>query len=61
MTEGEIEEDVNVDIKILPYILKNILDNNRKWKADGSTDCRHCKVQVLYYSIEDPREVDRDR
>ena len=47
MKEGETEEDVNVDIEIPPHILRNILDNSRKRKADNSSDCRHCKVHVL--------------
>jgi hypothetical protein len=61
ITEGETEEDVDIDIEIPPHILKNILDNSRKRKADSSTDCGHCKVQVLSHSIEDPGDVDRDR
>lgn len=61
MTEGETEEDVDVDIEIPPRIVKNILDNSRKRKADSSTDCRNCKVQVPFHSIEDPEDVDGDR
>ncbi|PVH75292.1 hypothetical protein DL98DRAFT_551725 [Cadophora sp. DSE1049] len=37
MEEGETEEDVNINIEIPPYILRNILDNNRKRKADDLT------------------------
>jgi hypothetical protein len=39
--------DVNIDIEIPPYILRNILDNGRKRKADNPSDCRCCKVHVL--------------
>jgi hypothetical protein len=37
MKEGEKEEDVDVDIEIPSNILKNVLDNSRKRKADGGT------------------------
>ena len=47
--EGEREEDVDVDIKIPPYILKDVLDNSRKRKADGSIDFRQCKAYVSAY------------
>ncbi|ELR08372.1 hypothetical protein GMDG_03161 [Pseudogymnoascus destructans 20631-21] len=33
--EGETEEDVNIDIEIPSRILKNVVDNSRKRKADG--------------------------
>jgi hypothetical protein len=56
--EGEIEENVNVDIKIPPYILKHILDNSRKHKVDGTIDCRYCKVHT---PSEDSRDVEGDR
>jgi hypothetical protein len=46
MKEGETEENVNVDIEIPPHILRNILDNSRKRKADNPSDCRY-KVHVL--------------
>ncbi|OCK74576.1 hypothetical protein K432DRAFT_437915 [Lepidopterella palustris CBS 459.81] len=45
--EGEIEGDVNVDIEIPPHILRNILDNSRKRKADNPSNCRCCKVHIL--------------
>ena len=71
MKEGEKEEDVDVNIEIPPNILKNVLDNSRKRKADGSIDCRHCKVHVSAHSRccdtaeitpgEDPRDVEGDR
>ena len=71
MKEGEKEEDVDVNIEIPPNILKNILDNSRKQKADGSIDCRHCKVHTSAHSRccdtaertlgEDPRDVEGDR
>jgi hypothetical protein len=44
MAEGEAEEDVDVSIEILPYILKTVLDNDRKQKAEGSINCRYCRV-----------------
>ena len=46
MEEGEKEEDIDVNIKIPANILKNVLDNSRKRKADSSTDCHHRKVHV---------------
>ncbi len=71
MKEGEKEEDVDINIEILPNILKNILDNSYKQKADSLIDCRHCKVYALVYSRccniaertlkEDPRDVEGDR
>jgi hypothetical protein len=54
--EGEKEEDVNVNIEILPNIPKNVLNNSRKRKADRSVDYYHCKAYV-----EDPRDVEGDR
>ncbi len=71
MKEGEKEEDLNVNVEILPNILKNILDNSRKRIADDSIDCRHCKVYASAYSRccdtvertleEDPRDMKGDR
>jgi hypothetical protein len=60
--EGETKEDVDINIKIPPNILKNILDNSRKRKADSSANCRHCKVYVLEtILVEDPKDVEGDR
>lgn len=50
MEEGETEEDVDVGVEIPPNILKNVLDNSRKRKADGSIDCRHCKAHASAYN-----------
>jgi hypothetical protein len=62
MKEGETEEDVDINIEIPPNILKNILDNSCKRKADGSTDCRHCKVHVSEtIPSEDLGDVEGDR
>ena len=71
MKEGEKDEDVDVNINIPPHILKNVLDNSCKWKADDSINCRYCKVHVLAHSRccdtaetihgEDPRDVEGDR
>jgi hypothetical protein len=70
MKKGETEEDVDINIEVLPNILKNVLDNSRKRKADGSIDCRQCKTYVSAYdrccdtagktADEDHRGVDRD-
>lgn len=38
--EGETEEDIDIRIEIPPYIIKNILNNNRKRKVDDSFDRR---------------------
>jgi hypothetical protein len=62
MKEGETEEDVDINIEIPPNILKNILDNSRKRKADSSTDCCHCKVHVSdTIPGKDPADVEGDR
>jgi len=71
MKEGEIKKDINVNIEIPPNILKNVLDNSRKQKADSSTNYCHCKVHVSSHSkccsaaktipSEDPRDVEGDR
>jgi hypothetical protein len=62
MKEGETEEDVDINIKIPSSILKNILDNSYKQKADGLTNCRHCKTCVLAHSEGcDTRDVEGDR
>lgn len=44
--EGEKVEDVDINIEIPTHILKNVLENSRKRKAESSTDCRHCKIHV---------------
>ncbi|KAH9203554.1 hypothetical protein DL95DRAFT_231477, partial [Leptodontidium sp. 2 PMI_412] len=46
MKEGETEEDVDVNIEIPPHIINNILEHNRKRKADGSIDHRQCKAHA---------------
>ena len=71
MKEGEKEEDVDVNVEIPPNILKSVLDNSRKRKADSSNDYRHCKVHVSAHGRccdtaetihgEDPRDVEGDR
>jgi hypothetical protein len=71
MKDREKEEDVDVNIEIPPNILKNILDNSCKQKADGSIDCRHCKVYASTYSRccniaertlrEDLKDIEGDR
>ncbi|PVH69355.1 hypothetical protein DL98DRAFT_578389 [Cadophora sp. DSE1049] len=50
MKEGETKEDVDVRIEIPPHIIKNILDNNRKRKADDSFDRRQCKAHASSYN-----------
>ena len=67
----EREKDINIDIKIPPNILKDVLDNSRKRKADGSIDCRQCKAYVSAHgrccdtvgrtSGEDHKDVEGDR
>ncbi|KFY68606.1 hypothetical protein V496_00949 [Pseudogymnoascus sp. VKM F-4515 (FW-2607)] len=60
--EGETEEDVNIDIEVPSKILKNVLDNSRKRKADGISNCRHCKTRVSANSEGcDTRDIDGDR
>lgn len=62
MKEGETEEDVNVDIEIPPHILRNIMDNSRKRKADSPTDCRHCKIHVSETTPgQDSMDIEGDR
>jgi hypothetical protein len=46
LEEGETEENVDVSIEIPPHIVQNILENNRKRKADGSIDHRQCKAHA---------------
>ena len=46
MKEGEKEEEVDVNIEIPPKILKDVLDDSRKRKAEDSIDCRNCKAHV---------------
>ncbi|PVH69781.1 hypothetical protein DL98DRAFT_623279 [Cadophora sp. DSE1049] len=38
--EEETEEDVDINIEVPPHIINNILENNRKRKADSSIDYR---------------------
>lgn len=46
MKEGKKEEDININIEILPKILKDILDDTRKRKPEDSVDYHSCKVHV---------------
>lgn len=50
IAEGGAEEDVDVSIEIPPHILKTVLDNSCKRKAEGSIDCRHCRVPASAHS-----------
>ena len=68
MKEGEKEEELDISIEIPPKILKDVLDDSRKRKADSSIDCRHCKAHVSAYGRhpettpgEDPGDVEGDR
>ncbi|KFY26196.1 hypothetical protein V491_01425 [Pseudogymnoascus sp. VKM F-3775] len=62
MKEGETEEDVDINIEIPSRILKNILDNSRKRKADGITNYRHYKTRVSANTEGcDTRDIDGDR
>lgn len=47
MKEGEKEEEVDINIEISPGILKDVLDDSCKRKAEDSIDCRACKTYVL--------------
>ena len=44
MHEEENEEEADVNMQIPPEILKDVLGDSCKRKADGSLDCCHCKV-----------------
>ncbi|KAH6623189.1 hypothetical protein F5144DRAFT_623218 [Chaetomium tenue] len=71
MEEGEKEEDVDVNIEIPPQILKDVLDDSRKRKAEDSIGCRNCKTRVSAHGRhhdaadttlgEDLADVDGDR
>ncbi|KAK3376316.1 hypothetical protein B0T24DRAFT_217899 [Lasiosphaeria ovina] len=45
LKEGEREEDFDVNIEIPSKILKDVLDDNRKRKADDSIDYRNWKAR----------------
>ncbi|KAH8761633.1 hypothetical protein F5883DRAFT_386422, partial [Diaporthe sp. PMI_573] len=47
MKEGEKEEEVEINIEIPPTILKDVLDDSRKRKAEDADDFRSCKAHVL--------------
>ena len=59
--EGETEETVKVDVEIPPHILKHILDNSRKRKAEDSTSCRHCKVHASKTIPDEPGDMQGSR
>ena len=68
MKEGEKEEDVDVDIEMPRSIVNDILDNSHKRKANGSIDCRPCKLHAPAHRRccdatvgEDPGDVKGDR
>ena len=44
--EGETEEDININIKIPLYILRNILDNSCKRKPDNPSNYYCYKVYI---------------
>ena len=46
MKDGETEDDVNVDIEILPEIAKDVLACSRKRKAESPSSGRPCKTHV---------------
>lgn len=46
MKEGEKVEEVNINMEIPPHILKDVLDESRKRKADSSPDGPH-KVHCM--------------
>ncbi|WQF77118.1 hypothetical protein CDEST_02132 [Colletotrichum destructivum] len=46
MREGENEEEVDVGIEIPSTILRDVLDDSRKRKAESSIDCRSCKAHA---------------
>jgi len=47
MKNKETKEDIDINIKILLNILKNILDNSYKRKVDTFTNYCYYKVHVL--------------
>jgi hypothetical protein len=69
--EGEKEEEVEINIEIPPTILKDVLDDSRKRKAEDAGDCRSCKAHVLAYGKycdaaettlgKDPGDIEGDR
>jgi hypothetical protein len=73
MEEGEKEKDVDVNIEIPPQILKDVLDDSRKRKAEDSIGCRNCKTRISAHgrhhdaadaadtTLEDLADVDGDR
>jgi len=62
MKEGETEEDIDIDIEIPPHIVRYILDNCHKWKADSSSNYRYYKVHLLEtIPGEDSRVMEGDR
>jgi len=44
MKDGEREDDVDVNVEIPSWLLKDVFDRSRKRKADSSNDCRPCKT-----------------
>lgn len=50
MKEREREEEADVTIEIPPRILKGVLDNSYKRKAEDSIGCRNYKTHISAYS-----------
>ncbi|KAL5903028.1 hypothetical protein ACKVV7_011463 [Pyricularia oryzae] len=44
MKDGEREDEVDVDIEIPSTILRGVLDDSRKRKAEDAINCRSCKT-----------------
>jgi len=65
MKEGEKEDEIDVNIEILPKILKDVLDHSRKRKAEDSINCRNCKAHSRHRAEttfgEDLGDVEGDR
>ncbi|KAK1991678.1 hypothetical protein LX36DRAFT_734733 [Colletotrichum falcatum] len=71
MKEGENKEEINVNIKIPSKILRDVLNDSKKQKAEDSVDYRGCKVHALSHGrlrdtggtsfVRDSREVKGNR
>lgn len=47
MKEGEKEEDVQIDVDLPPNILRDVLDDSRKRKAEDAINYRSYKTRGL--------------
>jgi len=65
MKDGMREDDVDVNVEIPSWVLKDVFNRSQKRKADNSGNCRPCKTHCRHSCIvirsENPVRILGDR